>query len=597
MAFSPRNVVLFALTATASAQIDGATVWGSVAVIMNGERTPLRGGLASTLTPLGAQQMFSQGAAFRERYLGGQNRDEDIFKAPIQGIETDIIDNSQLTIMTNTDIQTITGATAFTQGLYPAIQDEFLDSAGGVSLAYDAATDNSTQYPLGGYQYPAINTFSSRDELSTPLQGHKGCYTWLNAMDSLSDDEEMRKLADSTRESYQKIFSQPPLNGTFDDESISFYNAYNLYDYVRYQSNHNSTIHRQLEKQVISEPTLDFLKRNAFKQQLALNVDNSLSGASTDDPIRPIAGQTLAQGILDALDSIISSRSETDKLTLLFTSFHPFIAFWSLSRLLTTSTDASAPYATFPEPGASMAFELIGDQPSQGGSFPSNENLKVRFVYRRDTNASTMFRADNIFGTPRVEFVMTLDFFQAQMREIASDVGKWCTLCSSPQLFCEARRALAGEDISGGAGDDSNKDGSRSLASTPIIVGILGAAVTLCVFALVAVIASFCFGVRLHRPTKGGFLGPEKRADDADVAVSRGGARHERVGSWELRDGRDVTAHDVHFRDGGFGGAGLVFDKETGRAVERERETVDDDGVSVLSTDMTGQPVRPRESV
>ncbi|KAM0284533.1 hypothetical protein ACHAQH_001899 [Verticillium albo-atrum] len=600
MVLSPRNVVLIALTATASAQAtqNGPTVWGSVAVIMNGERTPLRGGLASTITPQGAQQMFSQGAAFRARYIGGENTDENISRALIRGIERDTIDNSQLTILTNTDVHTIAGATAFMQGLYPPVDGEFLDDAGGVSLAYDATTDNYTEYPLDGYQYPAINTLSTLEESSIPLHGHKGCFNWLNAMDKLPDDENIRKEANSTLETYQKIFSEPPLDGAFNDDYPAFWNAYDVYDYVRYQSNHNSTVHRQLEDSAISEPTLDFLERNAFQQQLALNADSSLSGASTDDRIRSIAGQTLAQGILDALGSVVSSRGQTDKLTLMFTSFHPFIAFWSLSRLLTTTTDPSSPYASLPTPGFSMSFELIGDQPDQPGQFPSDDNLKVRFVVRRDTNSSTDFTAENLFGTPRIEYILTLDYFQTQMDKIAIDVGTWCTLCASPQLFCEARRALA-EDGSSGSSSGSNKDGSRSLSSTPVVVAILGAAVMLCIFALVAAIAAFFFGVRLYRPNKGSFRGAEKRAEDPDVAISRGGARHERVGSWELRDGRNVTANDAHFRDSRFSGAGLVFDKEVGKETGKtsERETMDDDGVSVMSTDITAQPVKPRESV
>ncbi|EEY15447.1 conserved hypothetical protein [Verticillium alfalfae VaMs.102] len=516
MAPSYRNVVLVALAAIASADSE-PTVWGSVAVIMNGERTPLRGGLASTITPQGAQQMYGQGVAFRHRYIDGTNAQDSIFRAPIRGIERDTLDNSQLTILTNTDVHTIAGATAFLQGLYPPVDDEFLDEAGGVSLSYDAVTDNYTQYPLSGYQYPAINTLSTLEETSIPLHGHKGCFNWLNAMDKLPEDENIRKEADATLESYREIFSSLPLDGAFADDFPSFWNAYDVFDYVRYQANHNSTIHRQLEEPVLSEPTLAFLERNAFKQQLALNTDSSLSGASTRDPVRSIAGQALAQGILDALAAVVSSRGETDKLTLMFTSFHPFIAFWSLTQLLTTSTDPSSPYASFPAPGFSMSFELISDQPGQPGQFPSNDDLRVRFVIR-NTNSSTTFRADNIFGTPVSEYIMTLDFFATQMRNIAIDVGEWAP-----------------------------------------------------------------------------FRGAEKRAEDADVVVSRGGARHERVGSWELRDGRPVTADEAHFRDSKFSGAGLVFDKETGQT--SERETADDDGVSVLSTDITAQPVRPRESV
>lgn len=80
---------------------------------------------------------------------------------------------------------------------------------------------------------------------------------------------------------------------------------------------------------------------------------------------------------------------------------------------------------------------------------------------------------------------------------------------------------------------------------SPALGGLIGAMVTLAVALLaIGVLNWFGFvtfsrrskpGVRSGSP--GGFRGSDKRAGDADVTVTDRGVQHERVGSWELRDG------------------------------------------------------------
>jgi hypothetical protein len=77
-------------------------------------------------------------------------------------------------------------------------------------------------------------------------------------------------------------------------------------------------------------------------------------------------------------------------------------------------------------------------------------------------------------------------------------------------------------------------------------------------------------------------------ASDNDLSYAKGGVRHERTGSWELRNGAKKSAED-----GGAvatGDAGVVVDK--GRASSRAR-SVDDDAISVMGA----TPVEPRQTV
>lgn len=166
-------VFLAALVATSSGQTsetDAATVWGSVIVMNNGDRTPLGSSPSPALTPQGAHQMREQGSVFRSRYLSGSGdlgRPNNVTdRRPIWGIEQDAIDNVQLSLYSLTDDSVFAGAIAFMQGLYPPNLDAFPSSHGGANMSVDVADDTNTTYPAGGYQYPVINSLSVFDERS-----------------------------------------------------------------------------------------------------------------------------------------------------------------------------------------------------------------------------------------------------------------------------------------------------------------------------------------------------------------------------------------------------------------------------------------------
>jgi hypothetical protein len=168
-------VLLSALVAGVGAQSPAtslnATVWAAVAFVMHGERTPLKGPLATTLTPAGAQQLWSQGSAFRSRYLSGgfvlsENETRVTNRAPINDIERNAIDNWQLSILSNTDDYVTQGALAFMQGLYPPLKSAFPDNVGGLNISLWAPTGAFVDYPMNGYQYPAIETLSVLEESS-----------------------------------------------------------------------------------------------------------------------------------------------------------------------------------------------------------------------------------------------------------------------------------------------------------------------------------------------------------------------------------------------------------------------------------------------
>ena len=95
------------------------TVWSSVVFSRTGERTPIAyGGMPTILTPLGANQSYTNGLAMRERYLGAYT-DNGVGGAPIPGLNSDFIDSNQVYIGTPDYQYTVGSAQAFMQGMYP----------------------------------------------------------------------------------------------------------------------------------------------------------------------------------------------------------------------------------------------------------------------------------------------------------------------------------------------------------------------------------------------------------------------------------------------------------------------------------------------
>lgn len=441
-----------------------------------------------------------------------------------------------------------------------------------------------------------------------------GCWNWLYTVPEVQSDFKMQSSYSSSQESYDLFFKRAPLTGTFPDDKINFFFANELYEYALYEYNHNETVYEGIGRWATPQTAFETLKGNARRWEQALHADAAVSGLAVNDPIRTIAGRTLAQGILDQLRGIINRQGEATKLSVLFTSFPSFIAFFALAGLRNSGTDINDDFFGLPDPAAAMVFELIGNQPGEYGRFPDPEHLWIRFMWRRNSDPWSPLRGNELFRGAKSEYVVPWTAFRNRMKNFAMDVSGWCDTCKSETMtFCRARTVADGTDSPLSSGHSRNNGGVHN----PVVAGVIGAVVTLAVAALVATAAAIFGGVRMHRRHKGegaegtkrglgGFKGAEKMASDADLTSGRGGVRHERVGSWELQGGGPGpvgagvanTAHDNVAPDdveSGHLGAGLTFANST--PMPRSRQVVDDDAVSALSADIGSAPVRPRESI
>lgn len=227
-----------------------------------------------------------------------------------------------------------------------------------------------------------------------------------------------------------------------------------------------------------------------------------------------------------------------------------------------------------------VIFELFSDG-TNTTSFPDEDDLWVRFLYRNGTEEDAPVYEYPLFGLgisqTRIKY---RDFVSNIKRFSIDDVPTWCNTCNSVSIFCSALR----QSSSTSSGKSST---SKDLNLSPAVAGVIGAVMAIAVIAVAIVsLAVFGrFGVHRNPPGQktalGGFKGAEKMASDKDLSVARNGAKHERVGSWELGGpGRPV--------------AGVSKDEPiVGATRMRHNDDDDDDHSSIMGS----QPVQPRESL
>ncbi|EHK16030.1 uncharacterized protein TRIVIDRAFT_115012, partial [Trichoderma virens Gv29-8] len=557
-------------------------VWAVVAYINHGEKTPTLGGLNTVLTPMGARQMWRQGSAFRNRYLGTENStlfSNSTGNYTIQGISKDAINNADLTVLSQTDEWVAGGAVAFMQGLYPATTDAFNSLAGGQVMAQDVLSGTGPiDYPLGGYQYPSIETMSMSDSGSVAIQGTVGCWAWDTNVNLMKQTDPFGR-ARSTQSLYRSLFATPPLQGTISNGSVNYWNAYNIYEYVNYMNTHNKSVNSGLG---FANTTVGVLKENAFELERAMNGD-TLSAAPnwTYNNITTIAGQTLGMQIASSLSGATLGSSGS-KLTLMFGSFEPMLAFFSLMGLYSTDNLLSGPFSTLPDPGSAMIIELIGQDSGDPSALPAAQEFMVRFTYRANADVGEPFTVYPLSANSSDSRVIPFTAFLGQLQRFSVDSLQWCSTCQALYApWCTSRSTSSA---------DSSSTSNNSSVSAPV-AGVIGAMVTLAVTGLAGLALYFCgvctFGRRPKSSERsdspGGFKGTGKMASDVDVTVTKRGREHERVGSWELRNG---------FGQPMTGSAGIAT-ASLGSDTPNPRRFDDDDDISI----MAAQPVKIRESV
>lgn len=139
---------LLANLASSQSTILNEQVLSSFIYTVYGDRTPLILSEEPTLTPLGAQQLYSVGQTFRNRYVGSNGSDTS--GTAILGISPYILNNEAISILTTSDQYLVASASAFMQGLYPPLE---LSSSSTFATDLSVLANGSTiTAPLSNYR-------------------------------------------------------------------------------------------------------------------------------------------------------------------------------------------------------------------------------------------------------------------------------------------------------------------------------------------------------------------------------------------------------------------------------------------------------------
>ncbi|KAI6380305.1 hypothetical protein MCOR25_001733 [Pyricularia grisea] len=465
--------------------VSAETVLGVYVFHRHGDRTA-KSTPPTKLTALGAEQVHSSGEYYRSLYVASNATSR------IDGISSDIVVNSQLNVVSPVDVVLQNSGQAFLQGLYPPTTAD-------VQVLADGETVQSV---LGGYQYIPVNSLTtaatpSGAENDAWLQSGSGCAKAVASSNSYLASRDYLDTLESTRGFYQGLM--PAINRTFKADAVNFKNGYAIYDLINVAQIHNASYPG---RNLMTDSVLHQLstRANQLEWNLAFNAS---------EPVRAIAGATLAGQALRSLNATLQKPASSPLVDVQFGAYATFSSFFGLVGL----HEVSADFTGIVDYASSMAFELVtnasvSSSAAAGGKAvvsPDDVSVRFRFV-NGSASADRPLKAYPLFGNG--ETLMSWSAFQSEMAKVAVvDTARWCELCGPASAGCAA-------DATGTAGAVGAASGGSDDGITKPVAGVIGALVTL---GLVLVAAGLLVGVGGLRLVKKQDLVPAPASDKMSV--------------------------------------------------------------------------------
>lgn len=449
------------------------TVLGVYIFHRHGDRTS-KAFSPTTLTDLGYAQVYASGDFYRSRYVDANAT------SPIFGIAQNLVKNSQLNVQAPVDTVLQNSAAGFLQGLYPPV--------GATLGTQKLANGTSVEAPLNGFQLIPVNAVasassSSNSENSAWLQGSSGCNNAIVSSNNYFYSTEYMEKLNSTYDFYQSIL--PVINSTFSATYDTFKNAYSIYDLIHVSMIHNSSI-----------PSDDLLTSdNVFQlQTLADNHEFNLAYNSSDK-IRAIAGSTLAAQILQQLNVTVTGKSKVP-VGIQFGAYASFLSFFGLAQLPTASVN----FTGIVDYASSMTFELVTNTTVSNTSYPSADDISVRFLFSNGTASQNPLTAYPLFGQQNT--VIPWNTFVTEMNKFAiGDQSDWCTACGNSTGVCASSSTASGTTTPSATSSPSSKSGSGGISKA--VAGVIGAMVTLAVILGLEALILLIGGLRIAKKRSG----------------------------------------------------------------------------------------------
>jgi hypothetical protein len=450
------------------------TILGVYIFSRHGDRTP-KSTPPANLTDLGYEEIFTSGTYFRNRYIA----DGAPFK--IHGMNTDLVKESQITVSAPLDTVLQNSALAFTQGLYPPV---------GPTLGSTTLRNGTVvQSPLNGYQLIPVQLVSNGagSEDSAWLQGAQNCANAQISSNSYFSTPEYMSTLNKTQSFYNGV--APMINRTFTAEQTSYANAYTIFDLLNVASIHNSSD---------DFPSAELLTPQTFFQLRTLADQHEFNLAYNEsEPIRAMTGAVIASQVLQALNGTITGKGK-NKLNVQFGAYAGMLSFFGLAGLLQVNPD----FYGVPDYASSLTWELVTNATVSSTSFPSADEIGVRFLFHNGTTSNiSQPTVYPLFG--QSETVLAWDDFVTGMKKFA--VGgqeQWCNLCGNNTGVC-APSVLSGSGSSGPGSSSGSSPGTTSSSNSSgggiskAVAGVIGAMITLAVILGAEILIMLAGGLRL----------------------------------------------------------------------------------------------------
>ncbi|KAF2766791.1 phosphoglycerate mutase-like protein [Teratosphaeria nubilosa] len=445
------------LPAALAQPVSNETILGVYMFHRHGDRTAKMTPPAN-LTALGYQEVYTSGQYYRSRYIDS----EATYR--INGINADLVQQSQIAVSAPADTVLQNSATGFLQGLYPP--------SGSGDDTETLRNGTVITAPMSGYQLIPVSLVTSGsggsgEENNGWLQGATGCAAATVSSNNYFLSDQYKTLLNSTQDFYDTY--TPVINNTFSSSAISYKNAYTIFDLVNVAEIHNATFD---PNHIVTNESFFQLRTLADTHEWGLAYNKS-------DNMRAIAGKVLAAQIVRFLNGTITGEG-SQKIGIQFGAYGTFASFFGLAipnmETYAPSLMGVADYAS------AMTFELFTNTstPVSKTSYPSTDGIYVRFLFHNGTTSnSSEPQVYQLFGME--QDTLSWDDFTSQMDDFAvGTTEQWCTSCGNFTGTCAAYASNSSSSSSSGSSASSSKATSSSGLS-PAVNGVIGAMVTLAV--------------------------------------------------------------------------------------------------------------------
>lgn len=151
-----------------------------------------------------------------------------------------------------------------------------------------------------------------------------------------------------------------------------------------------------------------------------------------------------------------------------------------------------------------MTFELVTNATVSNTSYPTNDQISVRFLFSNGTASQNGLTAYPLFGQQTIEIPWT-DFTNEMNKFAIGDQATWCQKCGNSTGICASTSSTS----SGASATATPSSGSGGISKA--VAGVIGAMVTLAVILGLEALILLVGGLRIAKK-RSGAASPESQS-------------------------------------------------------------------------------------